>query len=86
MPSVERTKWTSVAGQYVRRGFDSGRKSADCLIRDVCYEGARIIFSDPVNIPDVSNSTFRTKRGPCQRMCSGAAAIGTYTKDSRPVA
>lgn len=53
MPSVERTKWTSVAGQYVRRGFDSGRKSADCLIRDVCYEGARIIFSDPVNIPDI---------------------------------
>ena len=34
--------------------FDGGRKSVDCLIRDISYyEGARIIFSDPVNIPDV---------------------------------
>ena len=34
--------------------FDDGRKSVDCLIRDISYyEGARIIFYDPVNIPDV---------------------------------
>jgi hypothetical protein len=34
--------------------FDGGRKSVDCLIRDISYyEGARIIFYDPVNIPDV---------------------------------
>lgn len=33
--------------------FNSGRNSVDCLIRDISHEGARIIFSDPVNIPDV---------------------------------
>jgi hypothetical protein len=34
--------------------FDGGRKSVDCLIHDISYyEGARIIFYDPVNIPDV---------------------------------
>ena len=34
--------------------YDGGRKSVDCLIRDISYyEGARIIFYDPVNIPDV---------------------------------
>jgi hypothetical protein len=34
--------------------FDGGRKSVDCLTRDISYyEGARIIFYDPVNIPDV---------------------------------
>ena len=37
-----------------RVDFDGGRKSVDCLIRDISYyEGARIIFYDPVNIPDV---------------------------------
>jgi hypothetical protein len=34
--------------------FDGGRKSVDCLIRNISYyEGARIVFCDPVNIPDV---------------------------------
>jgi PilZ domain len=33
--------------------FNSGRCSLDCLIRDISYEGARIVFSDPVSIPDV---------------------------------
>ncbi len=34
--------------------LDGGRESVDCLIRDISYyEGARIIFYDPVNIPDV---------------------------------
>jgi hypothetical protein len=31
-----------------RVDFDGGRKSVDCLIRDISYyEGARIIFYDP---------------------------------------
>ena len=33
--------------------FNNGRCSLDCLIRDISYEGARIVFSDPVSIPDV---------------------------------
>jgi hypothetical protein len=33
--------------------FNNGRCSLDCLVRDISYEGARIAFSDPVNIPDV---------------------------------
>ncbi len=32
--------------------FNGGRNSVDCLVRDISHEGARIIFSDPVNIPD----------------------------------
>ena len=32
--------------------FNKGRSSIDCLIRDISYEGARVVFSDPVNIPD----------------------------------
>ena len=33
--------------------FNNGRCSLDCLIRDISYEGARIVFSDPLSIPDV---------------------------------
>ena len=33
--------------------FNNGRCSLDCLIRDISYEGAQIVFSDPVNISDV---------------------------------
>jgi hypothetical protein len=32
--------------------FNNGRCSMDCLIRDISYEGARIVFSDPVILPD----------------------------------
>ena len=32
-----------VVGVY----FNNGRKSLPCLIRDVAYEGARIIIADP---------------------------------------
>src|SRR5262245_13945352 len=32
--------------------FNSGRCSLDCLVHDISYEGARIVFSDPVSIPD----------------------------------
>ena len=32
--------------------FNDGRKSVSCVVRDISYEGARIIFSDPTDIPD----------------------------------
>ena len=32
--------------------FNNGRKSLPCLIRDVAYEGARIILTDPADIPN----------------------------------
>jgi hypothetical protein len=33
--------------------FDKGRFSLDCMIRDLSNLGARIIFADNVNVPDV---------------------------------
>jgi len=33
--------------------FDKRRGAIDCLIRDISEEGARIIFSSAVNVPDV---------------------------------
>jgi len=33
--------------------FNKRRSALDCLIRDISEEGARIIFSDTVNVPDV---------------------------------
>jgi hypothetical protein len=33
--------------------FDNGRSSFDCLIRDMSELGARIIFSDVVNLPNL---------------------------------
>ncbi len=33
--------------------FNKRRGAMDCLIRDLSDEGARIIFSDAVNVPDV---------------------------------
>lgn len=33
--------------------FNKHRNSFDCLIRDLSDEGARIIFSDTVSVPDV---------------------------------
>src|ERR1700728_3524486 len=32
---------------------DKRRGALDCLIRDISEEGARIIFSDAVNVPDM---------------------------------
>ena len=32
--------------------FNNGRNTVDCLIRDISYEGARIIFSEPADVPD----------------------------------
>jgi hypothetical protein len=32
--------------------FNHGRKSQPCLIRDVAYEGARIIVAKPADIPN----------------------------------
>jgi hypothetical protein len=37
---------------YGRVYFNNGRNALDCIIRDISYEGARIVFSEPVNIPD----------------------------------
>jgi PilZ domain len=36
-----------------RVDFNKGRTALDCLIRDISDDGARIIFSDTVSIPDV---------------------------------
>ena len=33
--------------------FNKRRSVADCLIRDISDEGAKIIFSDTISIPDV---------------------------------
>jgi len=33
--------------------FNKRRSAIDCLIRDISEEGARIVFSDTVNVPDV---------------------------------
>src|SRR5208283_3109125 len=33
--------------------FNKRRGAVDCLIREISDEGARIIFSDTVNVPDV---------------------------------
>ena len=35
-----------------RAYFNDGRKSLPCFIRDMAYEGARIIVADPANIPN----------------------------------
>jgi hypothetical protein len=32
--------------------FNDGRGSLPCDIRDISYEGARIVISDPIEIPD----------------------------------
>ncbi len=33
--------------------FNNRRSAVDCLIRDISAEGARVIFSDSITIPDV---------------------------------
>jgi len=33
--------------------FNKGRTAIDCLIRDLSSQGARIVFSDAVSVPDV---------------------------------
>jgi len=33
--------------------YNKRRNAVDCLIRDISHEGARIIFSDTVSVPDV---------------------------------
>jgi hypothetical protein len=32
---------------------NDGRSTADCVIRDIAPDGARLIFSDAINVPDV---------------------------------
>jgi hypothetical protein len=32
--------------------FDGGRKSADCVVRDMTVDGARLTLSDPTSVPD----------------------------------
>ncbi len=46
----------SVRNKSFLRGcvyFNKRRGAMDCLIRDISDEGARIIFSDAVSVPDV---------------------------------
>lgn len=45
----------SVRQKSLLRGcvyFNKHRGSVDCLIRDISHQGARIIFSSTVNVPD----------------------------------
>lgn len=67
--------------------FDGGRMSADCIIRDMTAEGARLILSDVINIPDVVrldiplksmtvNARVKWRRG---------AALGVTFLESIPV-
>jgi PilZ domain len=32
--------------------FNNGRDSVPCLILDASYEGARIVITDPIDVPD----------------------------------
>jgi hypothetical protein len=32
--------------------FNNGRDSVSCLILDASYEGARIVITEPINVPD----------------------------------
>jgi hypothetical protein len=42
--------------------FNNGRKSQPCLIRDVAYEGARIIIAKPVDIPNEIDLYIPTRK------------------------
>jgi hypothetical protein len=55
--------------------FNDRRRSAECLIREISDQGARIVFSRAVNIPDLSSSTFHSESRPCARACLGAKAM-----------
>jgi hypothetical protein len=41
--------------------FNDGRNWANCLIRDISYEGARIVFTNRVKIPDAFLLTIPEK-------------------------
>jgi hypothetical protein len=41
--------------------FNKRRDAVDCLIRDISDEGARIIFSDTMSVPDVVERTAPIK-------------------------
>jgi hypothetical protein len=54
--------------------FNNGRKSRPCVIRDIAYEGARIVVADPVDIPNeidlhipkrkpIAHASVRWRRG-----------------------
>lgn len=54
--------------------FNNGRKSRSCVIRDIAYEGARIIVADPADIPNeidlhipkrkrIAHASVRWRRG-----------------------
>jgi hypothetical protein len=42
--------------------FHNGRKSQPCLIRDVAYEGARIIIAKPADIPNEIDLYIPTRK------------------------
>lgn len=42
--------------------FHNGRKSQPCLIRDVAYEGARIIIAKPAGIPNEIDLYIPTRK------------------------
>ena len=55
--------------------FNKRRGAVDCLIREISDEGARIIFSDTVNVPDVVELYIPQKEQTCGRAYSGATAM-----------
>jgi hypothetical protein len=42
--------------------FNDGRNWANCLIRDISYEGARIVFTNRLKIPDSFLLTIPEKK------------------------
>jgi PilZ domain len=40
------------SGLRSRIYFNNGRTSLPCFILDASYEGARIVITDPINVPD----------------------------------
>jgi hypothetical protein len=67
--------------------FNSGHCSLDCLIHDISYEGARIIFSDPVSIPDVIRLAIPKKNRMMDasvRWRRGLAMGVVFTSGTRP--
>ena len=54
--------------------FNDGRKSLACLIRDVAYEGARIIIAHQATIPNEIDLYIPKGSGSPMPACDGAMA------------
>jgi hypothetical protein len=66
--------------------FNNRRSAVDCLIRDISDDGARLLFSDAISIPDVVDLYIpqkeQTLRATVQRR-HGAEVGVTFANDTR---